>query len=107
MPRGFLTAYADELVTVYQATTSAPDELGQAEEVLSDPAQLVAHVQPLGSDAAARMGLEGETERLRVRFAPPVLIVVGSRVEARGRQWQVIRVEPWQSFTTCIMEETR
>ncbi|MFC6591678.1 hypothetical protein ACFP81_06410 [Deinococcus lacus] len=102
--RGILTPYADEQVQIYQTALSEPDALGQFDEVSTLTAERAAHVQPLGSDAAARMGLEGEIVRLRVRFAPPVLISVGDLLRARGRDWRVIRLEPWQSFTTVIVE---
>lgn len=104
--RGILTAYADEQVSIYQTSLSEPDVLGQFDEVQTLTAELPANVQPLGADAAARMGLVGEQVRLRVRFAPPVLVKIGDLLKARGRDWRVIRLEPWQSYTLCIVEAT-
>lgn len=104
MMRGMLTRYREERVSVYQTTLSQPDELGQYSEVTTLAAERWANVQPLGAEAAARIGLAGEAQRMRVRFHPPALLALGDMMHIRDRDWRVIRIESWQDYTACIVE---
>lgn len=104
MPRGVLGSYPADVVNVLTLQSGPPDALGQSVKSWQPGPNLNANVQPLGSEAAQRMGLTADRERWRVRLPRGTALPLSGRLRMRGRDWTVIRVEAWKSFHLVIVE---
>ena len=87
-------------------STDLRDRFGQTTRQWSEISGevLSVGVQPLGADLAQRLGLSLEVERLRVTVWPAHMATTADRLRLREREWQIIHVEAWPSYTLLIVE---
>lgn len=105
MPRRILGPHRCELVRPYVVTLSEPDLLGQRREIKQLGKDLIADVQPLGSELRLKYGLRDDREALRIQLSPAVDIEAGAVLQARERDWRVLKAEHWQHHSVLIAEE--
>lgn len=107
MPKGKLTEYVEEPVTLLTRTVTNEvtdaNPYGEQAEVFVDAQELSANVQPLGADLRDVYGVTGSVEALRVQL-PTVLVVPLDRLRYRGRVWLAVHSEVWQGFTVVIVQ---
>ena len=101
--RGLLKRHAPEDVVLLMKSVETFGPLEEAREVFVEGDTVHAMVEPLGAELAVALGLIGTAERLRVQL-PPLQVGADARLRCRGRDWRVINVSQWQSYTVAIVE---
>ena len=109
MPTRRLEGQEDEQAQVLNPATAAGpvNALNERKPGWQPGPQVACRVQPLGAEAAIRMGLTGERERLQVYLYSRPALSTAHRLSLRGQVWQVVRVEPWPSYTLATLEVVR
>ena len=103
MPRGLLKRHEPEDVVLLLKTVEIFGELEESREVYAEGDTVHAMVEPLGAELAVALGLIGTAERLRVQL-PPLQVGADARLRCRGRDWRVLNVSQWPSYTVAIVE---
>jgi|GEM_PF-5208392 len=104
MPRATLTRSAHEAVTLLTPQHGAEDDLGEVSVTWAAGETVMALVQPVTREQAARAGLSVDVERVRA-YLPPVTVTLPARVTLRGQEWRVVNAEARASRTVVTLEE--
>lgn len=104
MPHAQLGRQSPDTVQILTLVTSQPDRLGQTTTTWLANAAIPASVQPLVSEQQQQMGLIADRERWRVRLPRGQTLSLGGRLRMRGRDWKVVRTEPWESYHLVVVE---